>query len=147
MTYLVAACSSEEGLNLKQAGAFDNYDCYDEDDEKDGDEPEDIDPEGRYMISIRSGALEEKLSALSCIGEICGAVGKLVVPYLAKIVPQLVQLAIYPYPQVRQATMGVTRDVINLLAVNYPPAEECKSGVITPLHPDVEAMFFGQDGT
>lgn len=144
MTYLLAACASDDGLDLKESGAFNNYDVYDDEEKNEGSD-EEVEAEGRYMISIRSGAIEEKLAALNCIGQICSAVGKPVIPYLAKIVPELVQVALYPYAQVRQHAMGVCRDVISLLAVAYPPAETPKPGVVTPLHPDVHAMLFGED--
>jgi len=146
MTYLVATLSDSNDLNLKQSGAFqDDYDCY-SDDEKENDEEELVDPEGRYTVSIRSGAIEEKLAALNCIGVLCSTVGKPMVQFLPKVIPVLIQMAIFPYPQVRQASLGVCRDLVSLLALEYGPAEETKPGVVTPLHPAVQAVFYSDEG-
>mmetsp|Transcript_22820 Transcript_22820/g.45145 ORF Transcript_22820/g.45145 Transcript_22820/m.45145 type:complete len:578 (+) Transcript_22820:1530-3263(+) len=144
MTHLIATCASEGGLNVKANGAFDNYDVYDQDDEEDiDDEDENL---GRFSVSIRSGAIEEKIQALACIGTLCTSVGPPAVPYLTKIAPELVQNAIFPHPAIRQATMQTVQNVISLVHKACPPPQEPKAGVVVPLHPDVQALLFGDEG-
>ena len=67
-----------------------------------------------YRYMIRSGALDEKMAAVGCIGTIASVVGEHMIPYLEKTIESLDELSAYPHHYIRSSVLNTYSEIFAL---------------------------------
>jgi hypothetical protein len=138
MPFCLATCHSDDGVMIYNTkGALDPTGAGDAGDGLDGidsDEEDGKTPDRRLNFSIRTGALDEKLAAVACIGTICSSVGAGFLPFLEKTMEALHELAEYPHHHIRLAVIAALNDIVTLMHETFPSKGELRPGVALPLH-------------
>lgn len=137
LTYIFACCRSDDGLMAGNEDDEDGMDQFNDAQEED-DEEED---ERNEKLMIRTGALDEKLSALTAMGIIMNTMGAAYLPYMEKTMESLDELRDYPFPNIRMATIGVQIDIIGLMQKLYPNPQGVKKGEALPLANETKSFL------
>lgn len=131
---LLASCESDDGFDLEKANDAFGGQMYPSDPDEDDEEADDK----RYKLIIRSGALDEKLAAVSTLGTIANVVGKPFLDYMPRALLSLDELAAYPHPFLQVTMLRTYTDFVGLLNTAFPNPVKWKPGnPATDLHPDV----------
>jgi hypothetical protein len=140
MPLLLASCQSDDGLVVEDKNEFGGIPTYEElSDPEPDDEGDDFDRGYRFMI--RSGALDEKLAALGCIGTIASVVGENFMPYLEKTIEALIEISGYPHYYVRSNVLQAFGEIIGLMHTVYPNEEQWKCGHAVPMQPQTQMVI------
>lgn len=134
MSFLLATCHSDDGVVIysKKGALGDDPEMSDPDDEEDLDDFED--ESKRLNFSIRTGALDEKVAAVTCMATIVESVGKPWLPYLEKSLTALDELQEYPHHYVRHAVVTAYAQILALMHKEFPNATPVKQGEEGELH-------------
>lgn len=151
--YQLATCGSDDGLTIDDKdGSFGkDFKFHGEDDDKDRPEEEPTSSDGeescidedellnRVSIKIRSGALDEKVAAISCLAAFAEHVGIAFMPYLEKVLPYLDELSEYPHASIRHFVVGAYDEFLMMMN-RYFPSPPFQPGQIVPMHPKTKEL-------
>lgn len=124
MPLIFATCFSDDGVLIhKNKRSALNEEQHDEDEDEINSDAnsDDDDVDGTNVnISIRSGALDEKTSALQCMCTCIDIAADKYNIYLDKTIELIDELIEYPHPYIRQAIMHVSLSIVKLMNKLYP---------------------------
>jgi hypothetical protein len=123
-------------------GAFESEDEYDEKaeqaqeaDDEDADDEEDEEG-GNVQYSIMTGFIDEKMAAIQAVSAFLKHSGPGFLPYFAKVLSILEELAIYLHESIRILAILTYEDVFKF-ANSVFPSEPWQQGQLKPLHPQM----------
>lgn len=145
MPLLLASLASDDGLvvsggdedNMFGGGAA-GFDDSGDDEDDEGDEGDDG---KRLRFMIRSGALDEKLAAVICLGTVASVVGEKFMPYLEKTLDNLEELVCYPHHYVRAAVLQTIQEISGMLNQIYPNQAQWTAGQAVPMHQHTQTVM------
>ncbi len=152
MTFILATLHSDDGVIMNEQ----NQDINPRnrknllgDLDSDGEEPDitpvkagDDDPEGdddelaerNVNFSIRSGALDEKTSALRTCCAIMEQVGAPFLMYMERVLKELDEISLYPHYYIRMSVVEVYHEILHLMLRTFPNPKKWAPGVAIQLH-------------
>jgi len=150
MPLLLASLFTDDGVSFEagkagfNAGEDDEEDFDEEDEEGAGTDSDDsdADDERKQRVIIRSGALDEKISALNTVTTILPLVRTAdFAPYVRApggrdVCTALWELSEYPHPYIRSANAQAIRELLLWFHRAYPPPKQWVAGECVPLHPE-----------
>jgi hypothetical protein len=141
LTFVLATLLSDDGVAVQGregiggsapawANASDSSDSEEEVlDGLDGDSDEEG---GKISFSIRSGALDEKMSAMNCLSTIVEQTGVHFWRYYEKMFPALDELSEYPHPFIRSTTTTCLTELVKALSRQFPHVVQPNVAMINP---------------
>jgi HEAT repeat protein len=136
MSFILATCHSDDGVVVNEReNAFGSSAVeFSDEEEANGSDGDDYDNIKGVAISIRSGALDEKVSALHCMASIISSCSKHFLAYTPRCLAALDELSEYPHKFVRHAVMHASNELLNCYHNTFPNPRKANRGEIIPMH-------------
>lgn len=136
----LATCENDDGVVIYSNDGENLIEKRD--DFIDSEDDDDLEDEWRRCrMSIRSGALDEKVQALSCIALLIEAVGPQFVPFLGTTMDKIEELSEYPHPYVRLGVVHIYSTIVSLVHDVWPNPEQWVKGRAVPLHENAQKVL------
>lgn len=133
MPLMLATLTSDDGVMLYQQEDELTKKTRLEDLEDPDEGDDDDDDASKLQMSIRTGALDEKVAAVSCLGNIVKETGDAFLPYLEKTAEALEELSEYPHHFIRTSVVQAQHAILELMRAVFPPTTKCDPGEIVPI--------------
>lgn len=121
LTFALASCVSDDGLmyHKDESGGKAPEWVYDDDSDED-EELAALQVQRNTHVSIYSGALDEKMAAMRCIGAVLDSSGSAFFPYLQKTLEVMEAMADYSHHYIRSHAVTALHEVLCLIAKTFP---------------------------
>lgn len=119
VTMCLASLASNDGVEFTRVDENELNDGLDKlDSDEDANDREMANRKVR--LNIRTAALEEKVSALCCLGTIIKEVQEKFLPYVERTLKELDEMYEFTHEQVRRSAVNTLRELLQMLGAVYP---------------------------
>lgn len=137
----LATCESDDGVVILSSDGENLIEKRDNNFMGSDSDEDDEDDWRRVKLSIRSGALDEKVQALSTISLMIEAVGSQYVTFLEKTMEYIEALLDYPHAYIRHGVLQIYNSIVSLIYNTWPNQAEWKKGVPVPIHNNTQQVL------